>query len=170
MPRDFAIDTHEFANAARALEDAEFRSLADQTVGGVLSRSSNIVRRHVRAEARPHRRTGKMAGRIRVFRKGVGLDSEFRIRAGGPVAHLVERGFAAHEIVPETARVLVFRGTGRGAQAVRGFAARVRHPGYRGDPFFDRGVEASTDEVQDQFSAGAKTMANNLAFRIRRKR
>lgn len=171
MPRDFMIDTHEFADAARALEDSSLRSLADQTVGAVLSRSSNIVRRHVRAAARPHRRSGKMAGKVRVYRKGVGLDSEFKIHAGGRIAHLVERGFKAHGIVPREKRVLALKGARArgGTHAVAGFASSVQHPGYAGDPFFARGVQASRSEVQDQFDAGAVTMAKNLAFRISRR-
>jgi hypothetical protein len=170
MPRDFAIDSSDFADAAKALEQAEFKALADQTVGAVLNRSANAVRRRVREAAKPHRRSGRMAGKVRVYRSGVGLESEFKIHAGGRVAHLAERGFKAHGIVPKEARALTIKGArGRGGSDVVALAASVHNPGYRGDPFFERGVQEARPEVQAQFAAGAETMARNLAFRINRR-
>jgi len=172
MGRDFSIDSHEFEDAARALEQAEFKELAGQTVGAVLNRSGNAVRRHVRAAARPHRKSGRMAGKIRIYRTGDGLDTEVRVHAGGRVAHLVERGFKAHGIVPRQARVLAIKGSRSrgGGHNVVALTVSVQHPGYAGDPFFERGVEDSRSDVQEQFTAGAATMARNLAFRISRRK
>lgn len=188
----FEIDGSAFARAADALEQAEFRKLADQTVGAVLVRGANAVRRRVRAQAASHRRTGKMAGRIQYSKTGFGLDTIVKVRAGGPVAHLVEGGTRAHEIragkgsgqLGGAGQALTIRGAGSvnsrwsggGSKAVRGAGADVlavrnvvRHPGTRAEPFFARGVADARDEVQQLVDAGAATMANNLAFRMSRK-
>ena len=188
----FEIDGSAFRRAADALEQAELRKLADQTVGAVLVRGANAVRRHVRAQAASHRRTGKMAGRVQYTKTGFGLATVVKVRAGGPVAHLVEGGTAGHEIragkgsgqLGGGGHALTIRGSGSvnsrwsgsGSRAVRGAGAdvlavrvAVRHPGTRADPFFARGVADARAEVQTLVDAGAATMARNLAFRMSRK-
>jgi hypothetical protein len=187
----FEIDTTQLQRAADALDAFAFRKLADQTVGAVLVRAGNAVRRHVRNRAAPHRRSGHMAGRVQYKRQGVGVGTTVTVYAGGPVAHLLEGGTRPHEIglgkaagqLGGSGKALTIRGSGSvnsrwagaGSKGVRGAGADilavrtgVHHPGNRAVPFFADGVDDSEAEVQGIIDRGAATMANNLAFHIER--
>lgn len=185
------VDAKDFKKAAEALEDRNFKRQADQTIGAVLVNSANIARRHIRSKAAPHRRTGKMAGRVQYTKTGEGLNMVVRLRAGGPVAHLLEEGTAPHT---ETARggsggaqlggsgqAMTIRGAGAANGSQSGFGSRavrsagsdvlalrrvVHHPGNAAAPFFQQGIDEAQPEIQARIDKGADTMKRNLEFAL----
>lgn len=186
-----AVDARDFKKAAEALESAHFKRLADQTIGAVLVNSANIARRHIRAKAAPHRRTGKMAGRVQYKKVGIGLGMVVTLRAGGPVAHLLEEGVAAHTEVARggsggaqlggTGHAMTIRGGGASNGALAGFGNRavrsagsdvlalrrvVHHPGNAAVPFFEDGVDEARPEIQARIDRGADTMKRNLEYAL----
>lgn len=184
-----SIDSSDFRHAASELEDHKWKALAGQTVGATLRQSGNIVRRHVRQAAAPHRRTGRMAGHVIVTNKGAGVDTVVTVHAGGKIAHLIEGGTREHMITAGAGRgqlggggkALTIRGAGASSGSLAGFGNKsVRGAGsdvlalrrsvhiraHPADPFFERGVKAAEPEVQARTDKGAQTMRNNLAFRL----
>jgi hypothetical protein len=167
--RDAGIDASAFHDAAKALERAGFERQAGRTVAWALRRSGNVVRRHVRAELKRHRRTGRLAGNVRTRFSGVGLGFSARIWSGGPIAHLIAGGVQPHAIaVTDDKRAMTIRAPGR-AGGVVGFAAAIQHPGFSGDPYFRRGVKAAAPEINAIVAKSAETMASELAYRMRSK-
>lgn len=185
------VDARDFKRAAEALEHKHFKALADQTIGAVLVNSANIARRHIRSKAASHRRTGKMAGRIQYTKKGAGLEMEVRLRAGGPIAHLLEGGVAPHEEVARggsggaqlggSGAAMTIRGAGASSGALSGFGSRVvrasgagvlalrrvvHHPGNAAAPFFQDGINEAQPEIQARIDKGADTMKRNLEFAL----
>lgn len=173
------IDDSEFRKAAAALSASSFRSLENRVVPPILRGAGNVVRKNVRAELAPHRRSGKTASHVTVRKAGSGLGTVVTVQAGGKTAHLLEGGTRAHDEVAH-GRAMTIRGAGasnsavtgsskriRGAGAVSGFAGVVHHPATAAVPFFDRGVEKSGPEVQTLIDAGADQIVAALIAKMR---
>ena len=88
-------------------------------------------------------RSGRLAGSII---KEVG-DGEAEIQALAPYAVFVEKGTAPHEIRPVNASVLAFEASGKMI-----FAAIVRHPGTKPDPFMERAAEDTRSKAEAVFA------------------
>lgn len=160
------IDASAFENAAKALERKGFERAAGRTVAWALRRSANVVRRQVRAAAKPHRKRGRLSSNVRTSFAGTGLDFSAKVRSTGPVAHLIAGGVRPHAIEP--GRVMAIHGAGKSGPIV-GFATAVQHPGFRADPYFHRGVTAAGPEIKAIVDKSAETMRDELAFRMRGK-
>jgi hypothetical protein len=183
------IDDSDFRKAAAALERHNFQAAEGGVIGPVLRDAGNIVRRHVRTELAPHRRSGKTASHVTVVRKGAGLNTTVTVKAGGRTAHLLEGGTKEHDIsagkgrgvLGGTGGALTIRGAGAsnstfsgfGNKAIRGagqivvLRGRVHHPGTRPDPFFEKGVAASRGDVQTRIDEGASKLVTTLAAKMR---
>lgn len=157
---EITIDASEFRAAAAALEDA-----ADRILGNVaedtIDRMADQVEAKVRAQARKRSRTGRMARNVRQLETvEAGFGSRATVKATGMVAPIIIGGSVPHAIRPLRARAL-------GPLAGNGpapFAAGVRHPGTRPDPFFARGVrDADVDTIIDRSAARA---ADELAAAV----
>ena len=169
MTRPTSIDASAFDDAAQALERHGFERQAGRTTAWAIKRMGNAARRHVRAEARPHRRTGRLASQVRVVHRGTGLAATTRVTTGGSVAGLIIGGTAPHDIAPVRSRAIAMTGPGRAGPLI-GFAAIVHHPGTRPDPYFARGVRAAGPEMREITDQAADTMARELAYRMTRRR
>lgn len=174
MPSEskFGINGDDFRKAAAALEKRGFDKAAGRTVAFALRRSANVVRRHVRAEARPHRKTGRLSGNVRTRFVGVGLAFVARVKSTGPVAHLIVGGVRPHKIGPPpygrgSSKVMALHAGKGKSNSVVGFATVVSNPGFKGDPYFHRGVERSAPEINAIIDASAQTMVKELAYRMR---
>lgn len=187
------INADDFKYASVALQEKNFKGTAGQAVGPALRDSGNIVRRHVRAELAPHRRSGKTASHIESRVTGVGLSTVVTVKAASKTAHLLEGGTAAHEEVARggsggaqlggSGKVMTIRGGGASNGAFAGFgirairsegqivalASRVHHPGSRADPFFERGVRDAAPEVQSRIDEAAVVMTATLDNRMKRR-
>lgn len=157
------IDAEDFRRAAHALEREGFQRQAGRTTAYGLRRSANAIRRQVRARARTHRRTGRMAGHVRTRFYGSGLHFQAKVYAGGSVAGLVVRGTKPHAISSPKAMPIT------SGKALVGFARAVEHPGTQGDPFFAKGVRAAAGEVNAILSGSADTMTRELKYRMERR-
>lgn len=159
----FTVDARDFERAAAALEGHGFDRVAGRTVQGAIRKMINAVRRHVRAAAKPHRRTGRLSSNVRVYFTGQGMDFVGRVKAAGPVAHLIIGGVRPHQI--RTRHVMALRGPGRAAPVI-GFAQAVQHPGFRADPFFARGVSDASADMQQIIEQAADRMVDDLTYRL----
>jgi hypothetical protein len=106
-----------------------------------------------------------MRDRVRVRIRGIGLDTTAGIKTTGSGSNLIIGGVKRHAISPGVVMPL-YQGKGRGL-GITGFARAVEHPGFPADPFFHRGVVKSKGDAQDIVKASAKTLASELAYRMR---
>lgn len=162
----FTLDTDDFERAAKVLDEPMFRRITGRIIPGAIRKSANAVRKHVRAQIRPRRRTGRLASNVRIYHSGSGLAFQSKVRSTGPVAHLIAGGVKAHAIEP--GKVMPIHGPGRNP-AVVGFATAVQHPGFRPDPYFARGVRESQRDIDAIIEQANDQTAEELAFRIDRK-
>jgi hypothetical protein len=164
MP-EFTIDHHDFDQAARALEDANFKSLAGKAVSPAMRKSANLVRKNVRAALKPHNRTGKMRDRVKVRFAGFGLNTVAGVRTTGSGSNLVIGGVRPHHIPAGggSGKVMPMWGGRKKEAGITGFATASEHPGFRGDPFFHRGVMASQAGIQQLVQGAADEMVRLLA-------
>lgn len=170
MSQRFTIDARDFQRAGKELEHAGFGERAGTTMGYAIRRSANLVRKNVRAELRPHNKTGKMRDRVRVRIRGRGLETVGGIKTTGVGSNLIVGGVAPHRITSQDGKVMpLYQGKGRGL-GITGFARAVEHPGFKGDPFFKRGVDKSVPAINDILRASAATMVRELAFRMKGRR
>jgi len=155
------LDAAAFSEAARRLRafgddvEAAAENSVDDMGAAVLV---NVRRRRAR-----HRVTGKGERLVTMEARGSGDGRVARVHAGGRIAHLITGGTRAHPIRPVRARALAFVGP------ARGFAASVRHPGTRPDPFVARGVDDSRDEVATITDTAGDELAAELAHDIGRR-
>jgi len=156
------LDADAFADAA-----ARLRSVGDKTIGQaaelVVDDMAGAVLANVRRRRGRHRVTGKGERLVTVKATGSGDGRVARVHAGGRIAHLIIGGTRAHPIRPIRARALAFVGP------ARGFAASVRHPGTRPDPFVARGVDDSRAEVATITDTAGDELAAELAHDIGRR-
>ena len=159
------IDASDFARAAHELEKAGFERAAGRTTAYAARRIVNLVRKNVRAELKPHTKTGKMRDRVRVRISGFGLDTVAGVKTTGSGANLIVGGVQPHTISP--GRVMpLWSGKGRNS-GITGFARAVQHPGFPADPYFHRGYVKSKAAIHDIVKASTDTMASELAYRMR---
>lgn len=163
----FEIDATPFGKASKAI--AGFETAANRALEAALRKAGQAVRKSVRAEAKPHRRTGKLSKGIRLWAKGRGRDATVTVKSTGPVAHLIVGGVKPHAITQPykrgNATVMALHAPGK-AGGVTGFAKTVEHPGFGADPYFKRGVDASRDEVNRILATQGDLMAKQLAKQI----
>lgn len=151
----FTIDTDDLDGIdtmAAHLED-----VLDPITETALEDMADAGQASVRAQARRHRRTGRLDRNIRlVDQGGAGLAHHVTVKATGMAAPIIVKGSRPHAIRPLAggARALwIGEGAGR-------LVARVQHPGTRPDPFVARGLELARDEVADVIDhAGARAVS-----------
>jgi hypothetical protein len=152
-----SVMTDDFERAARVLGHQNFERVAGKVLGGAIRQGGNLVRRKVRARARPHRRSGHMSDAVTMRVTGRGMDVQAKVHAGGPVAHLIAGGVRAHDIEPGKSMPIHSR-TG----TVTAFATAVHHPGFPADPFFHHGVRDALPEVNKIVDAAIDQLAHDL--------
>lgn len=156
-----SIDATAFDKAAAALSTAGFEDVATPIVRNALTRSANVVRDKVKTAARRHRRTGRLERGVHTTWKGAGLAFQLRVSSTGPVAHLIAGGVRPHGIRAfDVHHPLPVGGP-------TGFAEHVEHRGFRGDPYFARGVAAAIEPIGTIVQAAGKAMTDELAKRVR---
>ena len=157
--------------AARALESGRYKATAGKPINAAIRQASNLVRQRARAEARPHRKTGKMAGGIRVRITGRGLDTAGSIKATSGIANIIvagakPHGISGHGVMPlygGKGKVL----TARGGAAIEGFATVVQHPGVKADPFFHRAIEGTRSDIEAFLESAGTAIVQDLAQSMR---
>lgn len=152
------VDASEFNEAADEL--GRFGPELGKVAGDTIDDMAGAVLVNVRRRRARHHVTGKGERMITVRASGSGAHREARVHAGGKVARILVGGSRAHVIRPAAGHALRMTGP------ARGFAAAVRHPGTRPDPFVAEGVDdsrARIDTITDQ--AGAELVAE-LAHEI----
>lgn len=165
---EFTIDHADFDKAANALVDANFKRLAASAINPALRSSANLVRKNVRAALKPHNRTGKMRDHVKVRVQGSGLAMTAGIRTTGAGSNLVIGGAKPHPIPGGDKIMPIWGGRKKGA-GIEGFARSIgMHPGFRGDPFFKRGVVASMAGINQNVATAAEKMAELLAEAMRK--
>ena len=163
------IESDDFARAARAIDQSHFPRTAGRSIAPAMRQAVNLVRQRARAELRPHRKSGRMAGRIRVRVKGSGLATVASVKATGAGSNLIVGGVKPHRITGRSGGVMPLYGgkgkalTTRGGLAIEGFARAVEHPGFPADPFFHRAIEGSSDDINRLLDAAGKQIAKDLA-------
>lgn len=158
-------NTAELKAAAHALEARGFARDAGRIVAKGLRKMANAGRREIRAAMRPHRRTGKMAGKVRAWFDGYGMDTTATVKAGGSVVHLIVAGTAPHELRPVRARAMTIRAPGRAGAVVAVRRGPIRHPGTRPDPVVERGIEAAMPELGRLMDATVIELRDRLDWR-----
>jgi hypothetical protein len=153
---------------ATAFHEAERRiRRVDELVEGMaevaIDDMAAVALANVRRRRGRHRVTGKGERLVRLQSTGSGDGRRARIHAGGRVAHLIAGGTRAHVIRPVAARALAIGGVGRG------FAAAVRHPGTRADPFVAKGIEDSRGAVAAITDTAGDELAVDVAHKIGRR-
>jgi hypothetical protein len=157
---EFDIAGNDFERAADALTAAHFEKVAGKIVAGALRADANLVRKNVRAELRPHRRTGKLRDKVKVKFNGFGLKTVAGVRSTGAQSNLIAGGVRPHAISPGKVMPL-WRGG-----SISGFATAVQHPGFGADPFFSRAVRKSLAEIDRIGQEAIDQMARELASRM----
>jgi hypothetical protein len=158
---DVDFDAQDFIDAIYTLPDAEFMA---PYIEKAMIDSGEVVRENVAIKALRHRRSGTLQGKIRLKTAGTGWDMTVDIHSGGPVAHLIAGGVRRHEIRPSPHRIMKFPKGG-----ISGFGYSVQHPGFPGDHYFRRGVEASVPEVNAVLKKSAADIIAAVAVRLRGK-
>lgn len=156
-----SIDATAFNKAAAALSEAGFEEVAGPIVKHALRQSANVVRDSIKSAARRHRRTGRLERGVHTTWKGAGLAFQLRVSSTGSVAHLIAGGVRPHGI--RAGDVHHPMPVGR----MTGFAEAVRNPGFRGDPYFHRGVQASLPAITAIVEAAGAAMVKELAAHMR---
>lgn len=157
--------TAELKAAAAALEGRGYARDAGRIVAKAIRKMANAGRREVRAAMRPHRRTGKMAGKVRNWIDGYGIETVAKVKAGGTVVHLIVGGTAPHELRPSEKRAMTIRAPGRAGAVVAVRRGPIRHPGTRPDPVVERGIEAAMPELGRIMDATTVDLRDRLVSR-----
>lgn len=119
-------------------------------VQAALQNSTAIVQRNVRQEA-PHK-TGSMQ---RSVMTSISYPSA-TVEVNEPYGIMVENGTRPHIILPKNKKALFWKG------ALNPYKA-VHHPGTRANPFFQRGIDKSTDAIYAQFAKVAERLITIMA-------
>jgi len=169
------VDSPDLDRAIAALDARGWDRAALPPVRNAIRKSINLVRKYVRAEAAPHRRSGKMRDRVRTRFSGTSTGWAFwgGMKSTGAPSNLIVGGVKPHAIAAGGAVMPMWEGRGKWrkgeGRGVTGFARRVEHPGFAADPFVDRGIDRARPELQAFFDAAAATMAKELAYRMERR-
>jgi hypothetical protein len=164
VTRPSGVDTRAFALAAKSLK--RFPGRADATLEATLDEIGTIVQTNVRAKARRHRQTGRLERYVKLKATGKGAKRVVRVHAAGRVAHLITGGTRPH-LIPKLNgpdRILAFVS---GAGLTQTFAAEVRHPGTRADPFVAAGIDASRPAIRALARTKTRKLATDLARDMR---
>lgn len=153
---DIQIDYSEFEAAAKRLQGAGFGKAADKAWQWASRQVINAARRNIRARAKPHKRTGRMADHVRTRFRGRGMDQVGGVRATGSGSNLIVGGVKPHRIAGSL--MPMWKGG-----SIEGFSRAVEHPGFAADPFVDKGIEDTRPEAGRVFAHTAETMAKALA-------
>lgn len=162
------VDVSGVYEASKALsEDAQ--PIAAGILANAMVDMGNTLRRHVRAQVKGHRRTGKLSSHVGMKRYGVGFNRIVRVFSGGSVAVLITKGATPHveqpgKIMPMREGRGAFKG-GKGAGII-GFRRVVHHPGFQGDPYFKRGVTAAQGENDATLAQAITQIAELVAQQI----
>jgi hypothetical protein len=170
-----SITSPDIDHAIRELSARGWDKAALPTMRNLVRRTVNTVRKNVRAQAAPHRKTGKMRNsvRTRFAAQSSGWRFYGSMRVTGAVANLIVGGVVPHRITAGGAVMPMWTGAGkwkRGeGRGIIGFARAVEHPGFAADPFVDRGIDESRPAIQGYMDDAVKTMAKELAYRLERR-
>lgn len=148
------VDTSEFDAAAAFLRDDAAR-LIDSAAAGTVDDVGSLALVNVRRRRARHHVTGKGERFVTLRTQGAGAHHTATVHAGGQVAPLIAGGTRRHVIRPHGAHALALGG------GARGFAASVRHPGTRADPFVHKGITDTRQQagrITDQ--TGAELVAD----------
>jgi hypothetical protein len=170
---EFTVDARDFQKAVRGLEKRGWDATAGKNVVHAMRLILNVVRRTTRGELRPHNKTGRMRDRIRIKFVGRGMDASGSVRANGPGVNLIVGGVKPHPITAGGKVMPMWGGKGKlktsgAGAAVEGFATRVEHPGFKGDPFFARGIGLARPEVPGILQASIDAIAAETAEHLKR--
>lgn len=149
------IDTSEFDAAAAGLAGAH--ELVNRLAGAAVDDMAEAALVNVRRRRAAHRVTGKGERMITLRETGAGANRRAVVHAAGQVAPLIAGGTRRHIIRAAAGHALAFAGP------ARGFAANVRHPGTRADPFVHRGLEDTRPRVRQITDTTATRLASGLA-------
>ena len=131
-------------DARAALKD-ELKDLADAIASDARARAQNHIR-YFGAKA-PGSYVESIAGGVAERDSAViGY-----VRSGHPLAHLLELGTKAHDILPDAAKALAFQGP-----AGLVFAQRVHSPGMKPYPAILPAFEAARDEIEGALEQAVK--------------
>lgn len=110
------------------------------------------IESNVKKEAPVNKKAGGGTLRQSIRSQMTGIASGF-VEAGAKYAGWVEGGTRPHIIQAKNARVLASRigGTKGGGQYAI-FGKTVKHPGTKENPFFQRGIDRSEDDITGYFS------------------
>lgn len=156
-----AMDGSAFRDASRRLADVG--ELVDAAAGDVVDDFAAAALDNVRRRRARHRVTGKGERMIGIRATGSGSGRVARVHAAGKVAAILAGGSRAHVIKPVAGRALQLVGTSRG------FAAAVRHPGTRADPFVEKGIDDTRADTESITDAAADELAVDVARKIGRR-
>lgn len=165
MPRsEVTVTSKDFQRAGKALERGHFSATVAKPLNTAIRKSANVARNNIRVALGPHRRTGKMRGRVRVKVTGRGLDTVGKVLTGAG-SNLIVGGVRPHPIVSATPMPL-WGGRGKGA-GITGFATAVEHPGFGADPYVDKGIARSQGDIQNILDAAGQALVAALAESMR---
>lgn len=131
----------------------------DDRLGRVAGRSVDVIAAdalvNVRRRRARHRVTGRGERMIELRAHGTGTARTATVEAHGYVAAILAGGSRGHVIRARNARALYL--------GARGFAASVRHPGTRADPFVAKGLADTRAAIERQTRGAADALAAELA-------
>jgi len=158
----FDVDARDFRHAADALELAA--DIAGSILGAALEDIGAEALDDMRRRAGRHKRTGRMIDQITERDTGADFGTIVRVHAGGSIVPIIVGGSRAHDIAPIRPRALTI-GSRVGGR-VRSFAARVHHPGTRGDPFVAAVLDDSVDVAELELATAGDRIVAELAADI----
>lgn len=134
-------------NARKALAE-NLRDIADAIADDARARAQSHIR-YFGAKAPGSYVASIEAGVAEKDRAIVGY-----VRSGHPLAHLMEYGASAHDILPVAAKVLAFQGS-----AGTVFARHVHSPGMRAYPAILPAFDAARDDIEGELQAAVSQAA-----------
>lgn len=137
MTRD--VDATELKHAAAVLEAA--RPIIDHAGAETVDAIGDLALINVRRRRARHHVTGRGERFITLRTEGSDANHRATVHAAGRIAPLIAGGTRRHVIRPHGAHAL------RMASGPRPFAANVRHPGTRADPFVHEGITDTRQQV-----------------------
>lgn len=153
------IDTSDLDAVIGQLREGVASDAVGDAAHPAIAAMADAVHEKVRAQAAPHRRSGKLDAAIDVSVAGEGVETVGRVTVGD-VGNILVSGQRPHLIRPLGGRVIAL-----GSPAV-GFAAYVNHPGVAPDPFVARGVAAAAGELAGIGDDAARHTAAEIAARL----
>ncbi len=130
--------------------------VAKRLQSAVVASAAIITRHTVRSDGIVPYRTGRLSQSI--GRPPAGLEiGTLRaiVRPAVDYAIFVHEGTAPHEIMPKTKKALFWPGADHPVR-------KVNHPGTKPNPFMPRLLDASREEIQQQFAKAAELVVQDL--------